>query len=320
MAIQIDYSNMSRSDLYGFGRKMEKAMERCLKPGPDFIDLKRTTVKNFSDEFAAATVGEDGFQGCRVIKSDWIKKRSAAAAAADRFIGKVKGLLEDEPEFGLRWNVAWVQLGFKTPGTIETPSDLNAKMEVLRSTAAWLSKNPAKEVTDEKFVITHQRAGDLEEGLANAISKIDEYETKAGQCQTARDTAEEVFKKRIRAVIDELDFLLDPMDPRWTSFGLNKPGETQRPDQPQNVQATVVAPNRLRLSWETAARRSRYKVRVQVAGRDEKPATVTEVFEESAELTFEAGQTVRVEIVAVNGAGDSAPSAVVEKHIASAAA
>jgi hypothetical protein len=299
---------------------MEAAITRFLKPGPDFIDLKRTTAKDFSDDFAAATEGEDAFQECRVMKSDWIKKRIKAADDADRFIGKVKGLLEDEPEFGIRWNLSWLQLGFKTPGTIETPSDLNAKMEVLRSAATWLSKNLKMEVSEGKTIITHQRAGELEQALSNAISKIDEYDTKGGQCDDVRQDAEETFKKRIGMVIDELDFLLDPMDPRWISFGLNKPGETQRPDQPLNVQATVIAPNRLHLTWGPSARRSRYKVRVLIVGRDQKPKTVTEVFEEETDLTFETGQTVKVEIIATNGAGDSAPSETIERHIASAAA
>ena len=295
MALQVDYVGMARSGLYGLGRKMENAITRFLKPGPDFIDLKRTSAKNFSDDFAAATDGEDGFQECRVMKSDWIKKRITAADDADRFIGKVKGLLEDEPEFGIRWNLSWLQLGFKTPDTIETPSDLNAKMEVLRSTAAWLAKNPDREVSEGKIIITHQKAGELEQALSNAISKIDESDTKAGQCQIDRDKAEDAFKRRIGVVIDELDFLLDPLDPRWISFGLNKPGETQRPDQPENVQATVIAPNRLRLTWEPSARRSRYKVRVLVMGRDQKPKVVTEVFDEETDLTFETGQTVKVE-------------------------
>ncbi len=59
---------------------------------------------------------------------------------------------------------------------------------------------------------------------------------------------------------------------------------------------------------------------MQVVGRDAKLETVTEVFEEEAELTLEAGQTVQVEIVAANGAGDSAASNLIERHIASAAA
>ena len=45
---------------------------------------------------------------------------------------------------------------------------------------------------------------------------------------------------------------------------------------------TVIGPNRLRFSWEPSARASRYKVRAQVVGRDAKPETVTEVFDEAA--------------------------------------
>lgn len=322
MAVQIDIGK-TRSGLYGLGRKMHSSIIRFLKPGPDRLDLKRTDAASFAAEFDAATTAEDEFQACRVMRSDGIAQRLLAEESADRFIGKVKGIVEDLPEFGTRWTMAWLPLGFKTPGTIETPSDLNDKLEVLRSISTWLARNPDQELTNAtnpNLSITHQRADELEQALANAISKIDEFETKVGQCQGVRDAAEEAFKKRIRAVINELDFLLDPMDPRWVSFGLNKPGETLRPDQPQDVQVTATGPARLRFAWEPSARASRYKVRVLVVGRDQEFQTVAEVFEENAELTFEPTQTVRVEIIAVNGAGDSVPSQAVERQLVSVAA
>jgi hypothetical protein len=96
---------------------------------------------------------------------------------------------------------------------------------------------------------------------------------------------------------------------------LNKPGETQRPEAVANVRANTTTPRVLALDWDPAERASRYKVRVQVVGRDPDFETVTEVFDPHADLTFDPGTTVRAQIVAVNGAGESAPSQIVEQQI-----
>ena len=311
----------NRPALLGLGRKMLAAIIRFLKPGPERIDLKQSDEAKFRADYDAATGAEDAFQRARFERSECIAARRTQEEEAGRFIGRCKDLLADEPGFGPRWNLAWVQAGFKSPGTIETPADVDGKLEVLRSLATYFSGHPELEVDTPKLQITHLKAGKLEKALADAVNEINTCHTKVDKAATAREQAEEALKQRMRVVIDELSFLLGDMDARWVSFGLNKPGETQRPDQPQNVQASTPSPRVLALTWEPSARASRYKVRAQVTGRDQEFETVTEVFEPHVDLnTFEPGQTVRVEIVAVNGAGDSAPSQPVEKPITGQAA
>jgi hypothetical protein len=311
MGTQID-TGKSRPALYGLGRKMASGIQKFVGTTTDKINLKQTDEANFVADYQAAVEAEDVYQGARVERSNCIAARRGLEETVDRFIGRCKAMLAEDPDFGPRWNMNYLQLGFKA-GSLELPSDNDGRLEILRSLAGFYFRNTGKEVP--AIEVTSVKAGALEQELSAAISKIAECETMVSQASAAREAAEEALRKRIRIVIDELEFLLDPADPRWPSFGLNKPAETQRPETVENVQASNATPRMLSLDWDPAERASRYKVRVQVVGRDQDFETVTEVFDPHADLTFDPGTTVQVQIVAVNGAGESAPSQVIEKQI-----
>ena len=52
-----------------------------------------------------------------------------------------------------------------------------------------------------------------------------------------------------------------------------------------------------------------YKVRGQIAGKDSEPRVLAEVYEEQADLlNFAPGDVVKLDFVALNSAGESAPS------------
>ena len=138
---------------------------------------------------------------------------------------------------------------------------------------------------------------------------------------TAREQAEEQLRGRIRLVAGELDLVLETMDPRWTAFGLDKPGETERPAVVTGVQVSQPSPRHVHLTWEPSERAVRYKVRALVAGKDLEPRVVAEVYEEQADLlSFAAGEVVTLDVLAVNIAGDSAPSESVTVSVSLAAA
>ena len=131
MAIQVEIGR-TRNGLHGLARKMYGAIVRFLKAGAERIDLKRTDAASFAGDRQAAVDAEDFFQAARLDRSNCIGARRGLEVESDRFIGRCKKLLSERPEFGTRWNLTWVQIGFKTPGTIETPVDNDDKLEVLR--------------------------------------------------------------------------------------------------------------------------------------------------------------------------------------------
>ena len=155
----------------------------------------------------------------------------------------------------------------------------------------------------------------------NNISVLDGYHTSEQLVENRWTATAEQIKGRLRLVAEELDFVLDPLDARWTAYGLNKPGERERPGLVTGVQASLPSPKHLHLTWEPSERVVRYKVRALVVGKETEFRTVAEVYEEQADLTtFAAGEVVRLEIVAVNGAGESAPSEPVSATLPLAAA
>jgi hypothetical protein len=164
-------------------------------------------------------------------------------------------------------------------------------------------------VTTKDVVITSARAGELEAALDAAINKVEAAKMNANDMEAAREKAEQQLKGRIRLVAEELAFKLDDMDSRWPAYGLDKPGETQRPAAVTGVVVTLPSPRHVHLAWPPSDRAVRYKVRGRVIGKDAEPSTLAEVFEEQADFTtFAPGDVVTFEIVAVNIAGDSAPS------------
>ena len=228
--------------------------------------------------------------------------------------------------WGPRWTIAYAQAGFKS-GSIETPADTDGKLEVLRAIGSWLGRNADKEsttkdvATGQDIRITSARAAQLEAALDAAVNKVGGCATDADTKAAAREQAEEQLRGRNRLVAGELDLVLDPLDPRWTAFGLDKPGETERPAVVTGLQASQPAARQVHLTWEPSERAVRYKVRALVAGRDLEPRVVAEVCEEQADLlNFAAGEVVTLDIVAVNLAGDSAPSEAVTVTVSLAAA
>lgn len=265
---------------------------------------------------SAATKAEDDFQGCRSLKGDNIDTRVQLERQIVQWIGDAKSLVFRKL-WGAKWVVAYSQVGFKR-GTIETPSDTAGKLEVLRAVASWLARNPSKEVvtknpvTGEEIRITSLHAGELEAALDAAINKVEDCVPDRDVKAKAREEAEEQLRGRIRLVAGELDMALDPTDPRWTAYGLPKPGETERPSQVTGVQVSLPAPKIVHLTWEQSERVVRYKVRALITGKDNEPRVVAEVYEEQADLlNFAPGDVVKLDIVATNSAGDSAPSEVV---------
>lgn len=167
MAIQVDFSK-ARPTLYGLGRKMLAAIITYSKPGTERLDFKRTDETSFTADFSLATDTEDTYQADRVAISKAIGARNTCEVKSDKFINRCKDLLSDEPEFGPRWNMNWIELGFKTPGTIETPSDVDGKLEILRNLGGFYAENAALEVAQIK--VTSARAVELEKELSDAVN------------------------------------------------------------------------------------------------------------------------------------------------------
>ena len=136
--------------------------------------------------------------------------------------------------------------------------------------------------------------------------RCEELQTTAKQ---ARDVALTNLRKRVRDLINELGTLLADDDARWHAFGLSMPSD---PDTPMPVEALTLTAGTTGIivaSWPRAVRATRYRPFVQRVGVDTDFVARDAVHDLTVNLSgFTTGQTVKVQIVAANDAGEAQPS------------
>ena len=124
--------------------------------------------------------------------------------------------------------------------------------------------NPARE--NAPLVITAAWTGILFTALSDARSAAHEGNTAAVNMKTARDGAVRVLRKRMHALIGELEGLLEDDDARWYAFGLNPPGAPETPEIPEGLVLAGNGAGAVAADWSDAPRADHYRVWKQVVG------------------------------------------------------
>ncbi|MCI0536534.1 MAG: fibronectin type III domain-containing protein, partial [Verrucomicrobiales bacterium] len=212
------------------------------------------------------------------------------------------------------WSRTWEQAGF-VELSLAVPSILAARTELLKRLQLYFAKNPTQE--NGPLKVSSAKAAELHLALTTAISTANASRGDVQVKKQARDKALAVLTKRLRGVIAELSQLISATDGRWLDMGLNMPAAAELPEV---VRAVVLEPSssgHLRVRWNASARADRYRVFKQVVGVSEDFIAAATVSEPATDLnTFSPGNVVRVRITAVNEAGETVPSEVVEKMVA----
>lgn len=207
-----------------------------------------------------------------------------------------------KPRLGREYTPAYEALGFF--GTSKVPNTGLELQPILQSYKAYFTANPTHE--NAPLNITAARAQALYDELLAARTDVNTKSTELGILRGLRDAAATKLRKRIRAVIHELDFNLDPLDPRWNAFGFNKPGAKAIADVPVNVSAILIGPTAASVKWDPSARADYYRVFKKVIGTDTDYIAVGS----PADLDFTieslpANATIEIVVTAVNSGGES---------------
>ena len=211
---------------------------------------------------------------------------------------------------GQGWSQVWEATGFPNQ-SLAIPATLSERQSLLASLKTYFTSNPTME--NAALTVTAAQADVLFIALSNALAAVDNGLTAIGQKKNLRDAAVELLRKRMRCLIAELALFLPDEDPRWDAFGLNRPGAPSTPDRPEALVLTPGVAGTLLADWADAPRADRYRVWIQIMGVDTEFRPVATVTDSDATLTgLGSGKTVKVRVTAVNDAGESAPSAVVE--------
>ena len=297
----------SNEGLFSFGRAMHSGM---VLYGPA-LSIVANPAPAILTDLTASTTAHDQLAAARTDKSLAVVARLAKKREVQTFIKNLRHHLESI--FGPRFNSQWSQVGFRN-GSLAIPEDIPGLLEVLRAVASYWSAHAAHEKPADN--LTHQRAGTLEQELDDAASAVRNSETDLLTKRHARTRAKKALAMRLRGAIQELTQKLDPLDERWGAFGLNAPGETDRPAQVQGVTLQSTTPGQIYCSWLRTERASRYRIKAKVVGRDQNFVKKKDVYGTDIILAgFTPGDVVQIIVIAMN-VEEGDPSAVVEVTVA----
>jgi hypothetical protein len=207
------------------------------------------------------------------------------------------------PEYNERWDEAGLVGSLMIP---RTEKDVEPLLPRFR---AFLITHPdlefaARDITANKF-------DELFTTLHQARMAVREKELVIELARRHRDAKVVALRKRLRGLIDELNMLLDPLDPMWNVFGFNMPGAQETPEVPEDVVVTVNGSNAA-LKWTAAPRTEYYRVWKKVIGVDEEPVPMGT--RSDLGFTIEdlpSNAIIELSISAVNNGGESQRSEAV---------
>jgi len=295
-----------------------QAFDRLLS----FADLVTAGLHALAVILGVVHNGEDALRadadGARKANSEYQAAVTATklAFAAKEATGKeVKAYIVRarevlKPILGQRYNVAWREAGFLTP-TLRVPKSLDVQQNMLMSLSAYFTAHPEAEVAD--WDVTAVRAKELHDALAAQAAAASAAASEQRQKRIVRDAAVAALDARARALRNELKQLLEDNDPRWLDFGFSVPADVSTPQAPEGLTVTAGGAGEALLSWGHTVNADRYQIYQEVVGVDTKPVKAASVTETSKELrNLPTGAHVKFYVTAINSAGESLPSEVME--------
>lgn len=209
-------------------------------------------------------------------------------------------------KLGQRWSPAWEPTGFPNNST-SIPRTQDQRFTLLDSLKNYFNAVPAHEdasegVTSAACLAQWTAISTARQGVNNAESALT-----AGL--TTRDNAVGTLRRRVRGLINELEQLLSPSDPRWEDFGLNIPANPSAPVPVESVTLGALGTGRIEVSFPWATRATRYIVQTFLSNVDTEWQSAKTIKDLGVILTgFTAGQEVKVRVIAANEGGEANPS------------
>ena len=276
------------------------------------LALTHVTIATYQPLFLDAQSKTATFDLARQGKADaYIQLRQKRAVAAE-FLRDVRNHLTGP--LGDTWSALWVPLGFIN-ASLKLPNTDAGRCQVLAKVKAYFTAHPEQENAAENY--TAAQADAICAPMVAAVAAVENCKFDTRTKRDLRDAAIRLLDKKISALRNELETVLEPLDPRWLKFFDRIPGDPRVPEPVEEFVATTQVGGIINLDWEDAARAARYRVLKQVVGTDADFVVVETVEESEAQLTnVPAGATVKLQIVPVNGVGSGAPSDVIELHAA----
>jgi fibronectin type III domain protein len=191
------------------------------------------------------------------------------------------------------------------------PATIPERTQLCGKLADFFAGNPSYEVKTDKVDVTAAKATALFTAMNAANNALGPVNTDAGKKKDARDAADSALRSLMRTVINILNETLDANDPRWDTFGLNRPGSDTTPGQVTHVTAEPAGPGKLLVQWPAVSLATHYRVYLK-GPNDTDFHFADDVQDTKAVLdNLTTGQTVQTQVTAANAAGEGVASEAV---------
>ena len=268
------------------------------------IGLQHNKETDIRGAITALRTTEAGLGTAKRQRQDAMNVLQAADDSATEFLDKVRKVLMNF--LGNRWSTQWEPTGFPDNSTA-VPKTQEKRMNLCASLKIYFTNVPTQEVA--AMGVTAAIAETQFQAVSAGRDALDMKEELQETAKQARDTALNNLRKRVRDLINELGTLLSDADARWHAFGLSMPSDPNTPMPVASLTLTAGTAGIIVASWPRAVRATRYRPFVQIIGVDEDFEARDAVHDLTVNLTgFTTGQTVKVQIVAANEAGEAQPS------------
>ena len=258
-----------------------------------------------------ARAKEGIYQASRDGKKAADTAQKSAKASAQNFALKARDTLR--PFLGTKWSISWAQAGFKSQ-SLSVPAPVTELVELLGSLETYFTNHPTQQ--NATLAITAQSARQHFGNLQVAIETVSNCRKDQRSKRNAREEADAQLWEKMRSLRSELEAVVKSDDTRWLDFVEGIPADLQRPESVENLEVQGGSPGLLVAEWDASARAERYQVEVLVVGQDTEFRRVVTVREAKAEVApLPSNAHVKVRVIAANGAGESAPSSVVEQQV-----
>lgn len=280
-------------------------------PDPDINPIHNTEA-DLRGGVDNANKANGEYQGAITTRLAATEAQRDAKLKAMVFIGLVRELLRSS--LGSRYSQHWNEVGFVSR-SLAIPRDIPGLMTLLTAMQLYFTAHPEHEVAD---VATAVLAAALHKELTDAVGAFNKSRTQVRETKTARDIATAELRDRLQNLYRELQQFMKPNDPRWIEFGFTVPADLSVPQAPEGL---AVVPGstagHLVPSWERAVNAARYRVYRKIAGTDTEFVRVGSFTGTTADLGgFASGAHVQFYVTAVNAAGESQASEIVEVTVA----
>jgi len=263
------------------------------------IGLQQNKEAGIRADLADLTTQKNTFDAAVSDRVPLVTAQTVARSNARAFLTLARDVFKTF--LGSKPSAAWEAAGWPND-SIAVPATSDRLLPLLKSVQLYLTANPPRE--NATLNLTAARAAVLHTALSDARSNVNLQDDTVAQRKTGRDVSEDKLRKRLRGLIDELTQLLTPMDSRWLSFGLKRPGAPDSPDAVANTRASALGGGKVRVQGDPTPRAEYYQVWIQVIGVDtdfrlaDSPAEPDKILE-----GLTVGATMNLKLRAVNETG-----------------